>query len=331
MPHLRKDPITKRWIITSTSRSAKPTDFVSAEEPKANSELTCPFCVGHDEKIEPPILSTFDENGNWKTRIIANKYPVLSETSTDELPPNSILYESHSATGYHDVVIEYPTHNFNLYHATVDDFKSIFDIVVQRLKDLSNKKEMQYSLYFKNFGSDAGASLAHSHSQIITTPFIPINVMEDLHGTFDYYNTHVSCIYCAIVRQEQESGLRIVSENEKFIAFCPFASRSPYQISIMPKEHENSVLLLTEDDIYLFSSIVKDVFSKIYNVLGEPSFNYVLYTLPNHIRASYSASYHWHFDILPKLSKLAGFEIGSGVYINSVLPEHAAEVLRNQT
>jgi len=211
----------------------------------------------------------------------------------------------------------------------VSDFRYIFDIVIERLKYLSNKSEMQYSLYFKNFGSEAGASLAHSHSQIITTPFIPIQMMEDIHGSFDYYNTHMGCISCAIIREEKSSGLRIVSENDRFIAFCPFASKSPYQISILPKKHSNSILLLDDEDINMFSLIVKDVFSKIKKVLGEPAFNYVLYTLPTHLRASYSSSYHWHFEILPKLSKLAGFEIGSSVYINSVLPEHAAEMLRS--
>ena len=329
MPHLRKDPITKRWIITSTSRSAKPTDYVSVGKPREDSALTCPFCLNHEDKTTESILSIDGENGLWKTRIVANKYPVLSEEAHDDLPPPNILYEAHAATGYHDVVIEDPSHNFNLYTADEPDFKYIFDIVIKRLNDLSNKSEMQYSLYFKNFGSEAGASLAHSHSQIITTPFIPIQMMEDIHGSFEYYNNHMGCIYCAIIREEKNSGLRIISENEKFIAFCPFASKSPYQISIFQKKHNDSILSLEDEDIYMFASIVKDVFSKIKKVLGEPAFNYVLYSLPNHLRASYSSSYHWHFEILPKLSKLAGFEIGSSVYINSVLPEHAAEALRS--
>lgn len=329
MPHIRKDPITKRWIITSTSRGAKPSDYVSApEKPSSSSANICPFCVGHEDKTVEDTLSTKDKNGNWKARIVPNKYPVLSGVSNDILPENSVLYEAHHAVGYHDVVIEHPSHDFNLYKATEKDVKYIFEIVIQRLKDLSKKPGMEYSLYFKNFGSDAGASLAHSHSQIITTPFIPIQMMEDIHGSFDYYHTHKGCIYCSIIREELKSRIRIVSENESFLAFTPFASKSPYQICIIQKNHNDSVLTLSKIEIKLFSSIVQDIFSKIHKVLGMPAFNYILYSLPTHLRASYSASSHWHFEILPKLSKLAGFEIGSGVYINSVLPEYAAEVLR---
>lgn len=329
MAHLRKDPITKRWIITSTSRSAKPSDYVSVNNPIEDSASTCPFCVGREDKTTKTILSIMDKQGNWKARVVPNKYPVLSADSAEDCPcDDNLLYELQAAVGYHDIIIEHPLHNFDLYDATTEEIDTIFDIVVQRLNILANKPNMQYSLYFKNFGSDAGASLVHSHSQIITTPFIPIQMLESIHGSYEYYSKNIGCIYCAIIREEQKRGIRVVAENEMFIAFCPFASRSPYQISILPKEHYDSILSIEGHTRYLFSSIVHEVFSKIHKVLGKPAFNYVLSSLPNHIRASYSSSFHWSFEILPKLSKLAGFEMGSSVYINSVLPEHAAEMLR---
>ncbi len=329
MAHIRKDPITKRWVITSTSRSAKPSDYVTVSKPVENTEKTCPFCIGREDKTGEPTLEVYDEAGNWKARIVANKYPVLSVEPADEELENSDLYESVAATGYHDVVIESPSHSFQMYEASIDDIDSIFDIVIERLRILSTIDGMAYSLYFKNFGSEAGASIVHSHSQIITTPFIPRQMMEKINGANDYYQKHGSCIYCAIIDEEIKKGVRMVSENEEFIAFCPFASRSPYHISILPKKHISSILDIDKHTRYLFSSMVYDVFAKIQKVLGMPAFNYVLSTLPKNIADKYGDTIHFSLNILPKLSKLAGFEIGSSVYINSVLPEHAAQALRS--
>ncbi len=334
MAHLRKDPITKRWVITSTSRSAKPSDYVSVENPVESSIHTCPFCVGREDKMGIPIVEIADEQGNWKTRIVENKYPVLSENPSnepyDEYVSNNSLYEYKAATGYHDVVIESASHYFDMYGATVDEIDCIFDIVIRRLTMLSEIKDMEYSLYFKNFGQEAGASIVHSHSQIITTPFLPHHITDKINGSYEYYYCNDSCIYCDIIAEEKRSGIRVVAENEKFIAFCPFASRSPYQVSILPKEHANSnIISIDEHTRYLFASIVVDVFGKIKKVLGMPAFNYVLSSLPKSMIRKYNDSFHFGLNIHPKLSKLAGFEIGSGVYINSVLPEHAAEMLRS--
>lgn len=343
---MRKDPITKRWVITSTSRSAKPSDYVSAHNPVKNSKDTCPFCAENEDTKNRTIIENNDQNGNWKTRIVENKYPILMKELTEEETSkydeyigeepenygnNSVLYQSLAATGYHDVVIESPSHDFQMYSASIDEIDAIFDIVINRLDMLSNINSMKYSLYFKNYGHEAGASIVHSHSQIVTTPFMPRQIMEKVYGASSYYNNYKSCIYCDIIAEEKKSGVRLVSENEKFIAFCPFASRSPYQISILPKEHFDSILTIDDQTRYLFSSILHDVFSKIQKVLGMPAFNYVLSTLPKSIAETYSNSFHFSFDILPKLSKLAGFEIGSSVYINSVLPEYAAEMLRSQS
>ncbi len=334
MAHLRKDPITKRWVITSTSRAAKPTDYVFVDRPIANTEKTCPFCVGREDEH---IISIDDEQGNWRSCIVENKYPVLSKEPADEEYEkykeyvDSPLYEYLAATGYHDIVIESPRHSFNIYTASVDEFDCIFDIVIRRLEMLKNARGMKYSLYFKNFGSAAGASIVHAHSQIITTPFMPRQMLEKIDGSDEYYQERGNCIYCDIIKEEQKSGARIVAENERFIAFCPFASRSPYQVSILPKKHFASILSIDATDRHHFASLVADVFSRIKNVLGEPPFNYVLSTLPTNIMESYDNSFHFSFNILPKLSRLAGFELGSGVRINSVLPEHAAEALRGQS
>lgn len=329
MPHIRKDPVTKRWVIMSASRGAKPSDYVNKKEetPLVINSLNCPFCKGNEDKTPESFETINDEDGFWKVRIVSNKYPAISESSLEEIPEQNILFEAMPASGVHDVVIEDPRHNFNFYNASDSDFLYIFRTVIKRLAFLAKNNPMCYSLYFKNFGSDAGASLVHSHSQIITTPFVPIQMLEEMHGAMDYYLTHKSCVYCAMIREEKKTNKRIICENEDFIAFMPFASRFPYQVWIMPKYHHDSILYSSACDRE-FSSIVNIVFLRMKNVLGEVSFNYVLHTLPVYLRASHSLSSHWFLEIIPKMSKLAGYELGSGVYINSMAPEDAASLMQ---
>lgn len=328
MSHIRKDAVTKQWVIMSSARSAKPTDYVSKYIEVSDSALSCPFCKGHEDKTPDSFETVYDKNGNWRVRIVPNKYPAVSETLKDEIPKRSLLFESMSAEGYHDVVIEHPEHTFNFYNSTSEDLLYIFRTVIKRLRALSNIPNMQYSLYFKNFGSEAGASLAHSHSQIITTPFIPVQMLEEIHGALDYYITNKNCVYCNVIKEELKINKRIICENEDFIALAPFASKFPYQINIFPKEHHDSIIFSSACDRQ-FSSIVKGIFDRINNLLGMVSYNYVLHTLSPSLRASYAHVNHWYLDIMPKMSKLAGYELGSGLYINSILPEDAAAELKN--
>ncbi len=198
-----------------------------------------------------------------------------------------------------------------------------------RLKDFAENKDMLYSLHFKNFGSEAGASLSHSHSQIITTPFIPIQMFDEINGALEYYNDNDRCVYCDIIKEEKNINERVICENDSFIAVSPFASRSPYQIYIMPKNHSESIICASHSNILDFASILKNIFDRLYKLLGEISFNYVLHTLSPILKNRYGQSSHWFLDIMPKMSKLAGYELGSGVFINSITPEDATEQLKN--
>lgn len=331
MPHIRKDPVTKQSVIISAERTGRPSDYVSSSEKQAvNSELSCPFCRGHEMKTPEPVCTIYaKQEAVWQVRIVPNKYPIISETHKNELPKENTLFQASSSKGFHDVIIEHPTHNFNFYNADVEDFFYIFKAVIYRFKFLGKNEDMMYSLYFKNFGPEAGASLYHSHSQIITTPFIPVQMYEEIHGALEYYNKKDRCVYCDIIQEEKLLNERVICENANFIAICPFASRSPYQIYIIPKEHSDSIIYSSSHDILDFSSILKDVFSRLYKLLGEVSFNYVLHTLLPTLEDKYKNSSHWFLDIMPKMSKLAGYELGSGVFINSITPEDAAEQLRN--
>lgn len=331
MPHIRKDPVTKQSVIISAERTGRPSDYVNADKKHVvNSELSCPFCRGHEMKTPDPVYTVYAEQEEiWQVRIVPNKYPIISETHQNELPKENSLFCASSSKGFHDVIIEHPNHYFNFYHAQTEDFFYIFKAVMMRLRDLGKNDDMLYSLHFKNFGPEAGASLSHSHSQIITTPFIPVQMLDEINGSFEYYNENSRCVYCDIISEEKKLNERVIYENDNFIAIAPFASRSPYQIYIMPKQHSNSIIYASSPNILDFASILKNIFDRLYKLLGEVSFNYVLHTLLPIFNDKYRYSSHWFLDIMPKMSKLAGYELGSGVFINSITPEDAAEQLRN--
>ena len=331
MPHIRKDPVTKQSVIISSERTGRPSDYVNlTKQHVVNSELSCPFCGGHEMKTPDPVYTVYAEQEEiWQVRIVPNKYPIISETRKNELPTENKLFKASSSKGFHDVIIEHPNHYFNFYHAVTEDFFYIFKAVMMRLKDLGKNKDMLYSLHFKNFGPEAGASLSHSHSQIITTPFIPIQMLDEINGSLEYYNDNNICVYCDIIEEEKRINERIICENNNFIAICPFASRSPYQIYIIPKQHSSSIIYTSSSHILDFASILKNIFDRLCKILGEVSFNNVLHTLLPILENKYGHSSHWFLDIMPKMSKLAGYELGSGVFINSITPEDATEQLRN--
>ncbi|MEI0604427.1 DUF4921 family protein [Brachyspira alvinipulli] len=331
MPHIRKDPVTKQSVIISSERTGRPSDYVNfSEKHVENSALSCPFCRGHEMKTPDSINTIYAKQEEiWQVRIVPNKYPIISETLEGELPKENKLFCASSSKGFHDVVIEHPDHFFNFYNADTEDFYYIFDALIMRLKNLATNKDMLYSLYFKNFGPEAGASLSHSHSQIITTPFIPIQMKDEISGALEYYNENKKCVYCDIIEEELKLNERVICENDTFIAISPFASRSPYQIYIMPKFHSHSIIYSSNIELLDFASILKEVFDRLLRTLGEVSFNYVLHTLSPVLKDKYFYSSHWFLDIMPKMSKLAGYELGSGVYINSIKPEDATQHLRD--
>ena len=331
MPHIRKDPVTKQSVIISSERIGRPSDYVNSDKRHtANSELSCPFCRGHEMKTPDPVYTVYPKQEEiWQVRIVPNKYPIISETHENELPKENALFYASSSKGFHDVVIEHPNHYFNFYHSEVEDFFYIFKSVIMRLKDLSKNKDMLYSLHFKNFGPEAGASLYHSHSQIITTPFIPTQMFDEINGAVEYYTENGRCVYCDIIKEEKLLNERVICENDNFIAISPFASKSPYQIYIMPKNHSDSIINTSSENILDFSRILKNVFDRLYKLLGEVGFNYVLHTISPVLCNKYKLSNHWFLDIMPKMSKLAGYELGSGVFINSITPEDATLQLKN--
>jgi UDPglucose--hexose-1-phosphate uridylyltransferase len=236
------------------------------------------------------------------------------------------LYDKMNGIGAHEVLIETPNHSETLSYLPHDRMIQIFWAFRDRLNDLSKDPRFRYVMVFKNFGAAAGASLEHSHSQLIALPILPRMIVSELEGSKSYYNYKERCVFCDIIHQENMQNTRTVAQNERFIAFTPFAPRSPFEMWIMPKKHSCSYTSMAEGDFRDLTSIFSECMRRLDKCIPQVPYNFVLHTAP--LRSQPLEYYHWHFEIMPKLTKVAGFEWGSGFYINPIPPEDAARYLR---
>jgi len=328
LSELRKDPVTGRWVIISSERGRRPSDF--QEAPPKRKGGFCPFCAGN-ERFTPPEILAYREPGTvpnsqgWSLRVVPNKFPALKiEGNLDKTGIG--LFDKMNGIGAHEVIIENPSHEMTMTKLPEKKIEDILWAYRDRVIDLKKDPRFQSILIFKNEGEAAGASLEHSHSQLIALPIIPRQVSEEIEGARLYYNYKERCIYCDIVRQEMYAEERNVAENEHFLAITPFAARFPFETWIIPKTHN---ACFDESQPWEYSSlarILKNVLQRLDKVLNIPPYNYIIHTYP--LRSQMREFYHWHLEIMPKLIRIAGFEWGSGFYINPTSPEEAAKFLR---
>lgn len=328
MPELRRDPITGRWVIIATERGKRPSSFTSVS--KRSAATMCPFCPGHEDNTPPEILA-YRKGGSepnqpgWSLRVMPNKYPALMVEGTLDRQPMGI-YDKMNGVGAHEVFIETPDHARDMVDMTDEEVRDVFWAYRERMMDLQRDRRFKYILIFKNHGEMAGASLEHAHSQLIATPIIPMSVAEEIAGAKRYWEFKERCIFCDIVRQELESGERIVADHDAFLAVQPFAPRFPFETWLLPKTHQSCFLEMTDDEVLILARAVKDTLLRLKAALNDPPFNYMLHTRPiSNERYEY---YHWHIEIIPKLTRVAGFEWGSGFHINPTPPEESAAFLR---
>ncbi|OGS50942.1 MAG: galactose-1-phosphate uridylyltransferase [Euryarchaeota archaeon RBG_16_68_12] len=327
MPELRKDYVTDTWVVFSTVRSKRPDDL------KVPSRVTpkekCPFCPGH-EAMTPPEILAYRKGGppnspGWWIRCIPNKYPALQVEGEVHRQVRQ-LFHSVNGVGAHEVIVESPEHDANL--ADLSDFQ-VQEVIIaykQRYLDLIKDRRFKYILIFKNHGEKAGASQSHPHSQLISTPIVPRRIMEEVNAATHYYDsTGGSCIWCEVIETELEEEKRVVSENDTFVAISPFAARFPFETWILPKAHEMAFEDVTDEERTPFARMLKDVLGRLHSILDDPPFNYYIHTAPCDRKET---RYHWHLEITPRLTETAGFERGTGFYINPVMPEDAAQILR---
>ena len=328
MPELRKDPITGRWVIISTDRARRPSDFVRESVKKQGGY--CPFCPGHEDRTPREIMAYRPNGGAWNTpgwtvRVVPNKFPALG-IEGDLSRRGEGMFDKMNGIGAHEVIIETPDHNQELATLPPKGIEDVLWAFRDRILDLKKDKRFRYILIFKNHGEPAGASLEHSHSQLIALPIVPIRVREEVDGSKNYYSQKERCIYCDIIRQETHAGTRVISESQDFVTLSPYAPRFPFETWILPKQHESAFENSPSGHYEALSKSLKDILERINKTLEAPAYNLVIHSSP--VMETTNDFYHWHIELMPKLTKVAGFEWGTGFYINPTPPEESAKFLR---
>jgi len=331
MPELRKDPVVGRWVIISTERSRRPTNFTPVRIEKSGG--FCPFCPGQEDKTPPEVYAHRPGGGapnspGWEVRVVPNKFPALQiEGALDRRGEG--LYDKMNGVGAHEVVIEGTKHDEDLADMPVEHLVEVLRAYRQRIVDLHRDRRFRYVLLFKNHGPEAGATLEHTHTQLVATPIIPKILQEELEGARHYYELKERCVFCDIIQQDtsDHNGRRVVTLNDRFLAIEPFAPRFPFETWILPRRHDASYQQVEDEAEFIeLASILKDTLQRLNRALDRPPYNFVIHTAP--VVEGDLEYYHWHIEIMPKLTRVAGFEIGSGFYINPTPPEDAAQYLR---
>ncbi|MFH1202683.1 MAG: galactose-1-phosphate uridylyltransferase [Candidatus Omnitrophota bacterium] len=336
MPELRKDPIIGRWVIIATERAKRPDQFGQMEA--GPQEGTCPFCEGHESETPPEIMAvrparTRANGPGWEVRVVPSIKPLLRiEGGLDRRGEG--LFDVMNGIGAHEVIIETPNHISNIADLSAEQINKVINCFKDRVFDLEKDKRFKYILLFKNYGWAAGAGrIKHARSQLIATPVTPRRVKEELEGSKRYFNYHERCVFCDLIRQELESKERLVLDIDGFVAVVPFACRYPFEVWILPKEHACDFQAIKPQMIADLSQVLKTVLLKLKKCVNDPPYNFILHTAPlRRPKAGYwktiDQDYHWHLEITPRLTRVAGFEWGTGFYICPTPPESAAKFMR---
>lgn len=334
---VRKDYLLDRRVVIATERGRRPTDF--AKKKREDRVMVCPMCPGNEHMTPPAVLVYLksgkglrkdrDKDGarmkNWLIRIIPNLYPAFSPPK-GKVRKGSIAKNDNLATaiGHHEVLVESPNHDEHPANAEIPQLIHVINAYVERLRELSAKPYVQYVSIFRNHGVEAGASLSHAHSQIIATPFIPRTVKEEMDAGKKYFTKRKKCAFCGIIQKERK-GPRSILENSKFAVFAPYASVNPMEFWIFPRKHQTSLLEMSQSEVKTFAETLKTCLSGLKTLVNDPPYNYGFHLA---IRKEACDYYHWHLEVYPKLAVWAGFEKSTGMYINTMMPEKAAESLR---
>ncbi len=340
MPEIRYDPFKVRWTIISTERGRRPHDFKIPER-DAKIPKVCPFEYGNERITPPEVFAISDDperkpnTPGWKVRVVPNKFPALRIEG--EFKREGVgLFDKVNGIGAHEVIIETPRHDYQMADRKVEEIKDVLIAYRQRLQDLRKDLRFRYILIFKNSGKDAGASLSHPHSQLIATPMTPVVVATELGSSQEYFKRKERCLLCDIISQERRLNERIVWENEYYLIWAPYASSFPFETWLVPKHHMHDFALLDDSELYHVAYALKQMLYRLKVVLKNPPFNMILHTSPSiHKRPgrpyyweTIEYDYHWHMELIPRITKIAGFEWGSGLHINPTSPENAARFLR---
>ena len=333
MPELRKDPIIDRWVIIAAERGRRPTDFNRPSDPLKGA--FDPFAPGNESRTPPEVAAWGRPEGaeanspGWKVRVVPNKFPALSLEG--EIDPKEIgLFDMVNGIGAHEVIIEHPDGDWDFDKAQGEEMNLVLQAYVARINALRQDPRFRYVIVFRNVGAQAGATLSHPHSQVITVPILPKLIKEQLHAARDYFERKQRCLYSDILHQELQSGERIVEQNEHFVVLSPFAARFPFEVQILPRRQCHDFTLISGAEMESLGEVLSRTLRRYKKALNEPAYNMMLQTAPFSRPHSdtIDKDFCWHIDILPRLTSVAGFEWGTGFYINPVSPEAATRFLR---
>ncbi|HEC25527.1 MAG TPA: DUF4931 domain-containing protein [bacterium] len=356
MSELRQDPTTREWVIISTERRRRPHEFDSASSSKkeAASNLSeyssdCPFCLGN-EYLSPHELASYRTFGTkpnskgWWVRVVPNKFAALSLDYGDNLASNEKtrgintdftgyffprameVFRVKPGIGTHEVIVDTPKHNEQMSFFSDKQAQELFLMYRERYLSLNSNPKFKYIIIFKNHGVNAGTSIVHSHSQVIATPIIPLSLRNNISQARFYYDEVGRCIFCDMIQSEIVDGRRIILQTDDFIVFHPFASASPFETWIAPLSHEPCFANVSVEKAKTLGVVVKKVLKGMYQALNDPDYNFAFNNSP--IADEKEDYYHWSLRIIPRLTMKAGFEIGTGMSINTAIPEETAEFMR---
>lgn len=328
MPELRKDPISGRWVIIAVERGKRPADFASPPVQRRKGGF-CPFCAGNEYTTPNEIIAfrpsaSHPNATGWTLRVMPNKFPALQIYGSLDKAGEGI-FDKMNGVGAHEVIVETPDHQLSLSTMPLKAVEDVLWAYYLRMTDLKKDVRFKYIFIFKNEGESAGASLEHTHSQIIALPIVPKLVREEVEASRNYYELKERCMFCDVINQEIEDGKRVIYENSGYIAIAPFAPRAPFETWILPKKHE-SLFYPPNKSFLSLADMLQTVLKQMDRILDTPPYNFIIHTSP--ITEEANEYYHWHIELMPKLIKTAGFEWGSGFYINPTPPEEAAKFMR---
>lgn len=329
MPELRQNLATKDWVIIATERAKRPDNFIEVDTlPAIETEPThdpdCPFCPGNEE---PDLeIERWPNDDAWQIRVVRNKYPALIQNG-DPARTFDGVHRHITGVGHHEVVVDHPQHNTSWALMACTEIKQLLSTHHQRGWQIRENPQMEQIIYFKNRGPRSGASLKHPLSQIIALPVVPNYIRHRTEEARRYSDDHGECVYCVMAQDELKRSERVICTNEHFTAFVLYAALSPFHLWIMPREHSVSFLYSQSDQIEALAEILHDVLRRLYYGLNDPSFNLIIHSAP--LKEISNNYLHWYISVIPRVSRAAGFEMGSGMFINPTLPEASAEYLKN--
>jgi UDPglucose--hexose-1-phosphate uridylyltransferase len=326
LSEFRQNISTGEWVIVAPERTKRPADYCRERQKTqvpAHSE-SCPFCPGNEHKCKEPVYEV-KSDGKWTLRVVPNIFAAVNRQSPPVRAKDG-LYLSAGGYGEAEVIIEAPSHNADIAFMPVEQVQDVIRAYRCRFNELSEDPNIAIVNIFKNYGPTAGASLVHPHSQIIATMVSPPHITEQIFYARRAFNTWGRCVYCDMIKEELAVRKRLVMESEHFIAFCPFASKYPYEMRIMPRKHSAIFGTITPEEESDFAFILQSVLRKLSLLLDYPDYNYYIRSVPN--SDGLVQYYHWHLAITPRLVQAAGFELGTRIYINPSLPETCAAELR---